>query len=411
MRLTRLQFLGAAAGLAASSGARTGLGAAGPSRVPLRPALPGLPTRQHAWEAGLAADAHGNPVAPRFDRLLFFDVVAPPGASGIRKLESSLRALERLYPWSHDGLLFALGWGPHYFQHVLGRGSPVPPPTELSDFELPTFDDYDVCLHLACDDEPRLANIERALVQGSALDGEHSLSLHGVLRWRETRTGFVGEGLPARHQTVGGIPLGRPVLEKAPLYMGFKSGLKKNQASEDAVTIPAGPFAGGTTMHVSYMRLRLDSWYGLLDETERVARMYAPELTPAEVDRLTDDAPGRPELYAHAATRYGVVGHAQTSARARRRGMPRILRRDFDTADGGVAGLHFVALQRSIEDFVETRKAMNAENASYLNPAITETVNNGINEFIFVLKRANYIVPPRARRAFPLLPGRTAALA
>ena len=36
---------------------------------------------------------------------------------------------------------------------------------------------------------------------------------------------------------------------------------------------------------------------------------------------------------------------------------------------------------------------MNAANASYLNPAISDTMNNGINEFIFVLKRANYILP------------------
>ena len=54
---------------------------------------------------------------------------------------------------------------------------------------------------------------------------------------------------------------------------------------------------------------------------------------------------------------------------------------------------------------------MNASNASFLNPAISDTVNNGINEFIFVLKRANYVMPPREMRSFPLLPGRNAALA
>ncbi len=47
---------------------------------------------------------------------------------------------------------------------------------------------------------------------------------------------------------------------------------------------------------------------------------------------------------------------------------------------------------------------MNAANASYLNQEITDTVNNGINEFIFVLKRANYIIPDRATRSFPLNP-------
>ena len=192
--------------------------------------------------------------------------------------------------------------------------------------------------------------------------------------------------------------------------MGFKSGFRKNQASEDDVTIPKGAFADGTTMQVSYMRLRLDSWYGLLDDKERVARMYAPEITPAQVERFTDDAPSQPDRYAKAASRYGVVGHSQTSARARRHGAPRIIRRDFDTVDGGLAGLHFVSVQRSIADFVATRNAMNAANASYINPAITDTTNNGINEFIFVLKRANYILPARPLRSYPLYPGQAAAL-
>ena len=100
-------------------------------------------------------------------------------------------------------------------------------------------------------------------------------------------------------------------------------------------------------MQVSYMRLRLDSWYGILGDNERVARMYAPEITPAEVAGFTDAAPGQPGRYAQAATRYGVVGHSQTSARARRNGKPRIIRRDFDTVDGGLAGLHFVSIQKA----------------------------------------------------------------
>jgi hypothetical protein len=41
--------------------------------------------------------------------------------------------------------------------------------------------------------------------------------------------------------------------------------------------------------------------------------------------------------------------------------------------------------------------------AQLQNPAITDTVNNGINAFIFVLKRANCILPPRSGRSFPLL--------
>jgi hypothetical protein len=139
--------------------------------------------------------------------------------------------------------------------------------------------------------------------------------------------------------------------------------------------------------------------------------MYAPQVTPAQVAHFTTDAPGDPAQLAQAISRYGVIGHAQTSARARRHNKPLIIRRDFNTTDGGQAGLHFVSIQRTIEDFITTRTAMNAASAQLQNPAITDTVNNGINEFIFVLKRANYILPSRSQRSFPLLPGRAQALA
>ena len=163
-------------------------------------------------------------------------------------------------------------------------------------------------------------------------------------------------------------------------------------------------------MQVSYMRLRLDSWYQNLSQRERVARMYAPQVTPEQVKGFTTDAESDPNLLGQAISRYGVIGHAQTSARARKHGKPPIIRRDFNTVEGGQAGLHFVSVQRTIEDFITTRNAMNSSNAQLQNPAIGDTVNNGINEFIFVLKRANYILPSRAHRAFPLLPNRAAAV-
>ena len=362
-----------------------------------------LPARQHAWESTLGRDEHGNAIAPRHDRLLFFDLRRPPTVDDAKRFEQVLTALERRFEWSPRGLLFTTAWGPQYFERRLGIRSPVPHPERLSDFELPTLDAYDLCLHLACDDAARLAAVESALVRGAALEGAGPLDLTPLLRWRETRTGFTGARLPASHQDVSGIPVGHPVPKEAPLFMGFKSGYTRNQASEDDVTIPDGPLAGGTTMHVSKMRLRLADWYGILSEQDRVARMFGPDVTPADVARFTTDAPSRPGRLAHDAQRYGVVGHSQTSARARRNGRAIILRRDFDTVDGGQAGLHFVSLQRSIADFVKTRKAMNASQAGYLNPGITDTVNNGINEFIFVTHRANYAIPPRRHRSYPLL--------
>jgi hypothetical protein len=416
--LTRRRFiLGATAAAAGGTALAVGLvsesGDAGEHLpdVVLGPPKAGLPERQHAWEATLRTDSFGNPIAPRHDRLLFFDVVGAPTPEHARILEAALRTLEHAYRWGPGGMLFVAAWGPDYFERLLGLASPIPRARALSDFELPAIDDYHLCLHLACDSDDRLAAVESALLHGAALPtAPGPLNLSSALRWRETRTGFVGEGLPAAHQQVDGIPPGHPVAPAAPLFMGFKSSLRRNQASEDDVTIAAGPLAGGTTMAVSYMRLRLDSWYQNLTQRERVARMYAPQITPAQAAQLTTDAASEPGELGQAIERYGVIGHAQTSARARRHGKPLINRRDFNTVDGGQAGLHFVAIQRTIEDFVATRTAMNATSAQLQNPAITDTVNNGINEFIFVLRRANYIVPARAERSFPLLSGRQRAL-
>jgi dye decolorizing peroxidase len=428
-RLTRRRFLagaGVAAGAAGAGTAAAVLTARAPGLpgVPLGSQPAGLPARQHGWTAYLAADAHGNPVPPRFARLLFFDVNGAPAPGYARVLEAALRALERGFGWSPSGLLFTAAWGPSYFSGVLGVAAPVPAATALSLFEQPAIDDYHLCLHLASDDESRLASVEAALAHGeplprssasaapaSAAPAGARLDVSRVLTWRETRTGFAGAGLPASRQEVGGIPAGDPVPVGAPLYMGFKSGLTGNQASEDDVTIASGPFAGGTTMHASHLQLRLGTWYGQLSEQERVDRMYAPQVSTRQVSEFSTDAESDPGLLGQAIGRYGVIGHAQACARARRGGKPVILRRDFDTADGGQAGVHFVSMQRSVADFVTTRTAMNAASAQLQNPSITDTVNNGINEFIFVTRRGNYLLPPRAGRSFPLLPGRDGALA
>ena len=127
-------------------------------------------------------------------------------------MEARLRTLERHFRWGPGGLLFTVSYGPEYFARVLGVASPLPRATSLSSFESPAIDSYHVCIHLACDDEPRLADVEAALVRGHLLAGvEGSLSLAPILIWRETRTGFTGRGIPAAHQRAHGIPPGDPV--------------------------------------------------------------------------------------------------------------------------------------------------------------------------------------------------------
>lgn len=49
---------------------------------------------------------------------------------------------------------------------------------------------------------------------------------------------------------------------------------------------------------------------------------------------------------------------------------------------------------------------MNGEDLVGSHPAIKPRLNNGIKEFFITRRRANFVVPPRRQRAYPLLPDR-----
>jgi hypothetical protein len=345
------------------------------------------PDAQHAWEDTYATDELGRPLPPRFHRLVMLDVTRTPEPADAERLEQGLRRLERRHPHGPDGLLMLLGWGPGYFARHTEIAAPVSRPVALARGERAALPDIDACLHLASDDDERLDDAVAGLLWKDDLGGRHPL------RVREVRSGLVGAGLPARIA-------GAPVPVDSPLLLGFHSGLRRNQATEAEITIPAGRLAGGTTMHVSRINLDLTRWYGL-DGARRAALMYAPTVTPTQAARFSDDAPADFEHLPATARRHGVIGHAQAAARARLDGRPRINRRDFVTFDDGIPGTHFVSLQRALEDFNATRAVMNAADGPHHHSAVGLRANNGINAFMDVVSRATFAVPPRARRAYP----------
>lgn len=431
MSLTRRQLLfgGFAAG-AAGGGAAVAVAAGGRGGSDAAPVLPAPATteeRQHAWDAVLHRDEHGNVRSPRFHRLVLCGLAAEPTPARARAAEAALRHLEHAVPIGPQGVLVAVGWGPAWFR-VVGASSPVPVPRALSPVEAPTLDDPVAVVHLASDDERLLDRVERALFLGGPLPGATGragaagrpgsitspgstgaagpASLAGLLRVQARRTGFVGAGLPrARQDNTVGLPADRPIGRGAPMYMGFVSGLRRNQATEDDVTIADGRWAGGTTMHVSAIDLTLDTWYHGVDEAGRVRRMFGADRTPADVARHPAGLPNPERDLAAVARRHGVIGHAEAMASVRLDGRPIILRRDFDSRDGDAAQVHFVALGRSIEDFERTRTAMNAAPATYAGAGVGAQVNNGINEWLTVTARGNYLLPPRADRICPGLAG------
>jgi len=359
-----------------------------------------LPDRQHAWNAVLAEDDHGNSHMPRHHVLLLLDYDGDGGPTDADRgqVETALRSLERAYEWSNDGLLFTLGYGPAYFDRFDDDPAvELPDPEPLAPFEDPAFDTPDALLHLASDHEQVVLEAEEALKGNTetANDREMGATFDGVFVESDRRTGFIGAGLPAENQDVDGVPDSEPVSEDAPLFMGFKSGFDGNQASEDRVTVADGPFAGGTTQHLSRIRLQLQQWYEQDSRDQRVSKMFCPAHAAEEKVEGTGENLGTdtgmdscPEDVVESSRREGVVGHSQKLARARDGDEPRILRRDFDSTDGGEAAVHFLSLQQTVAEFVETKQAMNGTDVSE-ESGVGQRVNNGILQYMDVERRGN----------------------
>lgn len=409
--VTRAVALGGAGALTAC------LDREGEPSVPVGPEDPSaLPERQHAWNDVLDRDDHDNVLPPRHHVILLLNYVRDghPRPEDRSTVAAAIDDLERTTRRGADGLLVTIGYSTRYFARFdepLPEPVDLPAPTALSSFENPMFDRPDAIVHLASDHGSLVLAAERTLLgERDEVNGVGvSTNLADVFAVEDRRTGFVGAGLPADRQDVRGIPDSSPVPEDAPLFMGFKSGYDRNQATEDRVTIERGPFAGGSTQHLSHLRLNLEQWYEQDSRLHRVATMFCPvhaedDLVEGPGDNLGTSSRieerGCPAHAAEDARERGVVGHSQKAARAREDGDPIILRRDFNSTDDGEAGLHFLSIQRGIGDFVATRTAMNGTDLA-ASGAVGERTNNGILQYFTVRRRGNYLLPPRRHRALP----------
>lgn len=375
-----------------------------------------LPARQHAWNEFLETDDYGNHIAPKHRVLLFLNYTGKdsPNQTDRETMEAALGTLERAYEHSNEGFIFTVSYSPAYFGRFdaeLPDEVDLIPPKALAPFEDPALDTPDAVMHLASDYGSVVLAAEEALFGNTETINGISVesSLDDIFDKIDRRTGFVGNGLPADQQDVDGIPDSEPVPEDSPLYMGFKSGFQKNQATEDAVTIQTGAFAEGTTQQISLLRLHLQQWYEQDSRYHRVATMFCPAHAENDLVEGTGENLGETSLMAESgcpmhtedhAREFGVVGHSQKSARARRDGSPLIIRRDFDSTDDGKASLHFLSLQRTISDFVETRQAMNGTDLA-TNAPVGQRTNNGILQYMTVERRGNFLIPPRSLRSLP----------
>lgn len=374
-----------------------------------------LPDRQHAWNDALPRDRDGNVRPPKHHVFLSLSLPGEPDAAARETVMTALREVERALEWSSDGILFTLGYTPAYFDRFDASLAdtvdlPTPDPIVVLAAESDvTVDTTDLLLHLASDDGAVVLAVEEALFGArDYLNGrEMPASLDGIFERTRRQTGFVGAGLPAaRQRDLDGIPHGEPVPEEAPFFMGFRSGFRESQAPEDRVTIQNGSFAGGSTQHFETLELDLDVWFAERNHEQRVARLFSPKHAEREaigeygerLETATGSTTVTDAIHDHAREN-GVVGHAQKLARAREHGEPVLLRRDVNTTDGDVCGLHFVSLQREMTDFIRTREAMVGE--EFGQYGLGPRQSNGILQYIRLRYWGSYLIPPRAHRALP----------
>lgn len=386
-----------------------------------------LPDRQHAWGKYIVRNARQNPVFPQHQVASFLEYTGsvPPTEEERQQVEEALRTLERAYQWGtggnasaqiNNGLLLTIAYGPSYFDqfdHSLPDSVDLPSAADTLrelDSDVGLADDSDAVLHYGSDHPEIVLAVEEALF--GTLDRINGVDVEGrlsdVFEVKERRAGVIGRGIAKKKLNNDNIP------NRSPLSMGFKSVFKDALPSENKVTIPDGPFAGGTTQHFSRMEIDLDEWYDE-DHEARVHKMFGPSYSEEDVGTIGDALGGESRITREQADNVeqdarekGVVGHTQKTARARDEDFdPRIIRRGeiLMPAESG-AVLNFGSLQRGIGDFIETRKAMQevhygSDTDSREDDVDLDEAHHGILHYFNVTNRANFLMPKRVDRALP----------
>lgn len=377
-----------------------------------------LPAAQHTWNEYLVHDMTGNTALPRHQLVLGLEYVGstPPTAAERAQVEGAMATLDRAFQWGTggdpsaslaEGLLSMLGYAPRYFaameESVEGLLAPEAL-LEAVDEDPALADPFDATLVLNSDYGAIVLAAEAALFgEREQLNGVPvEDTFEGVFELADRRSGVVGRGLPAEETDHEGIP------EEAPLSMGFRSSFADNQAAEEAVTIDDGPFAGGTTLQASRLRINLDRWYDQ-DADERVGTMFTPRLDEDDLsetgDRLGSESgitEADAENVAETAGEHDALGHTQKVARARDEDFePTILRRteavatDAEFAEG--VGFNFTSIQDDVQRFVEVRRAMHPDEYD----VDVDDPHHGIVDYLETMARGVYVVPPRSDRALP----------
>lgn len=229
-----------------------------------------LPARQYAWDDFSEINERtGVAKFPKHHLQFMLDYTGggtPPDTEA-KQVEQALQTLEQAFKWSHEGLMFTVGYSPAYFDRFddnLPDGTGLERPEKVieeSDIKRSgdiAVDDYDAHMHLGSDSVIALLEAEAGLFGNADTIGPDGnevkveTTFEGVFAKRDRRTGFVGNPHEQWDEEISGE---NPIDEDAAVWFGFDSLFADSQATEDEVAINGdNPFADGTTEQVSLLR-------------------------------------------------------------------------------------------------------------------------------------------------------------
>jgi hypothetical protein len=391
-------------------------------------------------------------------------VTAQVSAGDVRaaqpEFEHALSQIEERYAPTPAGLGVTVGWGLPYFRRYVPRQAEIHLPVDRrasrtkgrvvhalaetirfpSDPHTTILEQNDLAVLLRSDVRAHIDDAERTLFHGSHL-----------FRVTSIRRGFVGSdfqrapSLAKRMAQAAGVDGADLIPDDAELFLGFTStqraalGPRRIANFETLGYVDLGPreyFRNGTHMHVSHVFEDLAAWYLTFDFQERVDTMFKPGMDVKPGTVTVAQGPSHPASSASVRRNFhtqGRIGHSssiQPTSRLQhdviaadgsvyRRGTAIPQRADFNTLDnpfawsaspardgvGNVAsaGVHFVVLNPTSDDFHRNRLAMDGvlPDGTRL-PFGERSRQQGFNAVLQTTHRQNFLVPPRRHRSFPL---------
>ncbi len=383
------------------------------------------------------------------------------------RLEKALSAVEAPYSDNAAGLTMVIAWGLPYFRtFVPSQLARLPKDTSepgvtrdavLDAIPFPSdapgvlLEDNHVMFKMRSNSSAILKSVEAKLFD----DPGSGAYIGDLFDLTSKRIGFLGRGfattdggsIAKRLALAAGVPGADKIPDRAQLMMGFTSTQTQALGPDNIPSFetlkgvtdqwPSGYFAAGCAMHLSHLSTDLAKWYGYSYD-ERVARMFSSTTSvPSDPSVTLPNGPAQVALNdIDKDVTAGVIGHntalqqatrlaadtVDNYGRLRPKGTAIPLREDFNTVDNpfhwtsaperdrfstqGAAGLHFVAFVPTSTAFHRARRAMDGvrlKDGVDLAPAAGGVGNVGLNAVTQATHRQNFLVPPRARRSFPLV--------